>query len=222
MQPLLVNQEVSIVVRGDFTPAIFQPFWFASNNLIKEAEAEAAQVKILTPTVTDFSAEWLSLNVVTNRFQIKTEQEPYFEPLRDLGIGLFTLLPDTPLRVMGINSNFVYNLHSEDDWHSLGHRLTPKEAWNQILDSSGMRAVIIQGERSDDYDGYIQVSVQPIHNEEVEFGVFVAVNDHFVLAEENRSDKAQEVIEILSQSWTNSMERGLEIAKKAVRFGEGQ
>ncbi len=222
MQPLLVNQEVSIVVRGNFTPTIFQPFWLASNNLIKEAEAEAAQVKILTPTLTDFSAEWLFLNVIANRFQIKTEQEPYFEPLRDLGIGLFTLLQDTPLRMMGINSHFVYNLHSEDDWHSLGHRLTSKEDWDPILDSPGMQAVIIQGERPDDYDGYIQVRVQPIRNEEVELGVFIAVNNHFVLAEENRPDKAQEVVEILSQNWTNSIENGLGIAEKAIRFGEGQ
>lgn len=220
MQPLLINQEASIVVRGDFTPSVFQPFWLASNNLIKVAEAETARIKVLTPALTDFSTEWLSLNVTATRFQIKTEQEPYFEPLRDLGIGLFTLLQDTPLRVMGVNRNFVYNLHSEDDWNSLGHRLTPKEDWNKILDSPGMRAVIIEGKRPDNYEGYIQVTVQPVRNEEVEFGVFIGVNDHFVLAEENRPDKAQEIVEILSQSWTNSMERGLKIAEKVVRFGE--
>ncbi len=220
MQPLLVNQEVSIVIRGDFTPTIFQPFWFAANNLIKETEAETAEVRILLPTLTDFSAEWLSVNVETSKFQIKTEQEPYFEPLRDLGIGLFTLLQDTPLRVMGINRNFVYDLHSENKWHALGHRLVPKEDWNEILKSPGMRSVVIEGERLDSYDGYVQVRVQPIKSDEVEFGVLIAVNDHFVLAEENRPDKAEKVIEVLSQTWMKSLVQGIRIAEKAVRFGE--
>jgi hypothetical protein len=40
MAPEIVYKEVSIVCRGNFTPAIFQPFWLTSHQLINKEEAE--------------------------------------------------------------------------------------------------------------------------------------------------------------------------------------
>ena len=48
---------VSVVALGSFNPAIFQPLWFSSNNLVRKEEAEGAEIKIIHHDVTMFSTE---------------------------------------------------------------------------------------------------------------------------------------------------------------------
>jgi hypothetical protein len=219
MGPQIVYEEVSIVCRGNFTPAIFQPFWLASHQLIKTEEAENAQIEVLKPNQTLFTAEWLVVHITTDRLLIKTHQEPYYEPVRDLAIGLLRLLDQTPLRAMGLNRDFIYDLHSEEAWHGLGNKLTPKKQWQQILESPGMLALIVEGKRPDNHEGYIQVNVQPT-KEKVDFGAFIEVNSHYTLATEAVPGKAQEVIEILENDWDNMMKQGYDIANRVVHFNE--
>lgn len=73
MIPSLRNQGISIVLRGDFTPHTFQPYWFASNNLIKENEADGAKIELLEANFAKFTSDWLIVNINTTRFQISTE-----------------------------------------------------------------------------------------------------------------------------------------------------
>lgn len=101
----------SIVIRGDFNPAIFQPAWFAAEKLIGEKEAEAANVQIVHRDAAIFSADWLSLEVTQDRFSASTSHEQYVEPLQDLVIGTFILLSHTPLRMLGIHEWRLYAHH---------------------------------------------------------------------------------------------------------------
>jgi len=82
MQPRPEIQGVSLVLRGDFTPAMFHPSWFAVQGLIGKEEAEVADVKIVHPDVTAFEMEWLRMRITRDRFQAATAQEPYYEVLR--------------------------------------------------------------------------------------------------------------------------------------------
>ena len=77
-------QSLAIVLRGQFSPIIFQPSWLASENLIRKKEADAAEVEIIHPNATIYSIEWFQLRVLSDRFQVMTTLPPYFEPLRDL------------------------------------------------------------------------------------------------------------------------------------------
>jgi hypothetical protein len=216
MEPL--KQGLNIVFRGNFNPAIFHPSWFASHGLIRSQEVDAAKVQIVHPDAAVFTAEWLEINVVRDRFQAATVQESYYEVLRDLVIGVLNLLSHTPLRVMGLNCEFHYQLRSEDAWHSVGHRLVPKADWKDLLEKPGMKSLIVEGVRPDDLKGYIRVKVEP--STRVSYGVYVEVNDHYDLRQSDDTiSGASEAMRILSERWSDSMKRSVSIAQKIASLG---
>src|SRR5215210_620637 len=106
-------QSIAIVILGNFNPAIFHPTWFSDNNLIREQEAEAANLEIIHPEVAQFSTEWFQFQCTRNRLQVGTLQEAYYEALRDLVSGTLELLSHTPLTALGVNHHFDYLLPSE-------------------------------------------------------------------------------------------------------------
>jgi hypothetical protein len=144
-------QAANIVFRGDFNPAIFHPSWFASYELIRREEAEAAKVQIVHQDAAVFSTEWLDFNVVRDRFQAATTLESHYESVKDLVLSILSLLSHTPLRVMGINRDFHYRLQSVEAWHSVGHQLVPKKYWEGLLENPGMRSLTVEGKRPDGY-----------------------------------------------------------------------
>jgi len=219
MAAQLDNEVVAVVLRGNFTPTIFQPSWFASHGLIRVQESDAAKVEIIHPTATIFTTEWLQLNVIQDRFHVTTTQASFYEPLRDLVIGVLKILNETPLKAMGINRAFHYRLGSEVTWHNIGNTLAPKKIWEPLLDKAGMRGLIMEGKRADGHEGYIQVKVEP--SKTIKFGVDVEINDHYQLKSDEPSvTSTRRATEILSGCWTKSMERGLIIADKIADIGD--
>lgn len=220
MPPQLKLQGVNIVLRGSFNPAIFHPSWFAAQGLIRSQEADAAEVKVVHPQAAVFDADWLRVQATPDRFQLSTIQEAFYELLRDLVVGVFRLLNHTPLTVLGINRDFHYSLASEQAWHAVGDTLTPKEPWSGILERPGMQNVTIQGMRPDDLEGYIRVKVEP-SVKVTPYGVYVDVNDHYVLNLDDRDPSpANQVVSLLSTNWQQSLRRGSKIADSIVQLGE--
>jgi hypothetical protein len=217
--PQIQIEGISIVLIGNLNPAIFHPSWFAAHNLIRAEEADAANLNIVHPDVASFKTEWLEVNIVRDRLQISTAQESHYEALRDIAVGILGLLSHTPIRVMGINRDFHFDLVSEDLWNGLGHRLVPKQDWNPLLKSPGMQNLVVQGVRPDDFKGYLRVTVQP--SARIKYGVFIEVNDHYILKmDEKEADGAEKARLILSERWNESMERGFEIAQAIAKLGE--
>ena len=215
-----VSHTRGIVVRGEFTPTLFHPTWFAEHGLIQPGEASAARIEIVHPKATVFALDWLSVNVTDSQVQFTTNLSAYFEVLRDLVVGTFRVLSQTPFRAVGINHLVHLPLSTEAAWHEMGHALAPKVPWKDSLKNPGMRAVVLWGEREDDRKGYVQVNVEP--SGQVKFGVYVAVNDHFQLAEESapaRTD-AGEIASLVSNEWTASEKRAEAVLNSVIRIAE--
>lgn len=217
--PQIHSEATSIVLIGSLNPAIFHPSWFAAHNLLRAAEAEAAVTNIVHPDVASFKTEWLEVSVVRERLQISTAQEPQYEALRDIAVGILGLLSHTPIRAMGINRDFHFDLVTENRWNELGHRLVPKQDWAPLLVRPGMRTLVVEGVRPDELKGYLRVTVQP--SAQIPYGVFIEVNDHYILkTEERESDGANTARLILSEEWDESMKRGSDIARAIAKIGE--
>ena len=75
-QPAIEIEGVSIVLLGDFNPKIFQPAWFAAQELIRKEEAESAEIEVIHPEVVVFSLDWLRIQVTRNRW-ISEAQAPH-------------------------------------------------------------------------------------------------------------------------------------------------
>lgn len=217
------RQSLSIVVLGDFNPSIFQPFWFSTNDLMPQVEAENAEISIIHKQVAAFSIGKINVQVDATRFGLTTE-EPSQEPiLRDLALGTLLLLEHTPLRAIGLNLDTVFAIASEEAWHAIGHRLVPKHDWAQILDAPGMQQVVVEGKRSDCQADRIHIRVQPTGKQRV----LLATNQHYQLETNERSEgreRHKEAIRILQEDWTSFTGFAREAALKLleiVQYTEG-
>ena len=97
-------ESASIVLVGSFNPAILHPQWFAKHGLIPEGEAEAAQVAVVSPSLTVVQFTWFTLQVTDKWFTATTTDPSQYRALEECVSGTFALLEFTPIVAMGLNS----------------------------------------------------------------------------------------------------------------------
>ena len=152
----------SIVVIGDMNPSIFHPLWFAREDLLTESEAEEADIKLIHPDITAFSSGWLQAQVTREKFLIKTRDESFFEPLRDLAVGTFSLLAHTPLRAVGVN----FERHIKIEGEKIGEltdKFAPIDFWeNKELNTRFLELSVSIDKATVQYPlRFIRVKIEP-------------------------------------------------------------
>ena len=209
IKPELDGHTIAFV--GSFNPQIFQPAWFASQNLLKKDEAEGAKIELISRELVIFSTDWLRVEVMPERVVFATSLALAFEWVRDLAIGTFRVLRHTPMDKLGINRDTHFRVETEDKWHAIGHRLAPKEVWSTLLKDPGMAGLTMRGLRPDEHTGALNVRVEP--SSKITPGVFVNVNDHYELPSLDPSRGTDQILDLLQASWATSMARSLNIAE---------
>jgi hypothetical protein len=203
----------SVVLIGSFNPAIIQPAWLASKGLIGESEADAANIDVITHDISAFSTDWLRVLVTGDRFLCASEVAPSFDLLRDLTVGIFRHLAETPITAMGINRSFHFPAPSEEAWHAFGHKLAPKDIWNDVMSNPGTRAVVIQGARPDKAVGHVFATVEP--SIRVQPGIYININDHYQL-DQMGSSNASAMADVLITNWEPSFGRAQTIVDRLL------
>ena len=199
------SQSALIVLRGDFNPAILQPSWLASRDLITEELAEGAEVRVITQDVTAFDADWFSFRVTKDQFVAYSGDPSRYLFLADLVIGVFRLLEFTPLKQLGLNRRMHFKADSEARWHELGDAWAPKEPWKALLvggredGSPGLRSLTIEGNREDSRASYVRTRVEPSNR--VRPGIFFETNEHYELAKE---DDPLDALEVIESEWADA------------------
>lgn len=201
------TESATVVAIGQFNPAIFQPQWFARNNLLSPDEMDRADVKMIIQEATVFaSGDWLRVEVTQNRFVVASTDPARRHEVRDLAIGTFQVLEHTPLQKLGLNQNQHLKLHSEADWHAFGDHFAPKDSWGAILDADdyriGLRNMVMWGKCADVAADRIQIQIGP--SEVVRPGVSLQINQHYelVTSEDDAPNKCIErFLAILSDDW---------------------
>jgi hypothetical protein len=207
----VVNCELegtSVVLVGSFNPSIFQPKWLSSKGIIQEAEGEDANIQIISPEISSFTAKWLEVQVTRNRFSASTTDAAHFEVLRDCVVSVFTLLEHTPVTQMGLNSDMHYRMSSIEEWHAVGHTLAPKELWNQLLESPGLETLVISGKRKGSAAKMVRVTVQS--STRVQPGIYIGTNEHF---EAQGDSSTQKLVSDLKESWRPAQRYAKQIAQ---------
>lgn len=226
--------ETAIVVRGTYVPTVISPEWLRAQKLVGDDDVSTSEIEIISPAVTVFTVGALRIQVTPDLLQISTEDQAETERARDLVIGLLRTLEHTPVSVLGINRAVHFTPATKEEWHAIGDRLVPKSTWEDqhVLELPGTLNVTLQGVRPDQYEGYVQVQVQP--SGRVASSVYVSVNDHFSLelaeSKATRRDDPQWLavskigeptlaklpvaVEVLTNEWNSSRHR----AKKIIDF----
>lgn len=206
----------SIVVVGNFNPAIFTPDWLEQNNLIGKGDAITAREGsegrnlIISRQVATFESEWFALEVVEGRFSL-TSKGGLSPAIKDLAAGIFQLVPHTPVIAVGLNFIAHYKLSSEDDYHKMGDILAPKSVWNSAFPDGapGLADLSIRiqdgnrGEKLKSADEK-RITVKPSNI--VKYGVHLSYNDHRdVRSDGIRAMKpAERVANIIDSDWESS------------------
>lgn len=198
----------SLVLIGSLNPSIFHPAWFLSQQLIGQPDYETAQVELITRELSVLTIAGMRIIVQPERFQIETTAMDMLGPARDLALGAFKILEHTPVKSMGINHHAHFKMPSEEAWHTVGHRLAPKELWQGLIENPGTRAVQMLGKRSNSPAKYLKVQIEP--SQKVQQSVYVGTNEHFA------ADTLQQHLDWLVTEWEPAQQFARELGSKIL------
>ena len=203
----------SIVVVGSFNPAIIQPFWLAQKKLIREQEAQNAEIDMIHTGIARFKLEWCEFEILNDRFEIKSTQQHMFSAMRDLIISIFNILKETPVQAYGINHVLYYAFPDQKRYYDIGVRLGTLNNWDGILTDPRMFSVEIgEMKRNDGKDGSYRIRVQPSDIKlPLGFGIMVAINDH-IQFKENKNGK--EFASSITETFDSSGQRSKSLPEK--------
>ena len=207
---------VSVVLLGKFNPAIFTPAWFALHDLLPKNAADNATLQIAHEQVTEFSTDWLRLQVTVERFLVATSQAPYIR-LRDLVARIFREhLYHTPINALGINRDVHFRVSSFAARDRIGKMLAPVKPWGDWghdlgLDGEQGGMTSLRMTRVDPEGrpkgGRINVTVEPSNRiGQGRFGVYVKVNDHYAI-DDTSPGAGQRLIRLFEDNFDTSLSR---------------
>ena len=184
-------------------------------HLLPPATADNANLEVAHGQLTAFSADWLHLQVTTDRFTTDTAQAPHVR-VRDLVVRVFgERLHHTPVKALGINRRVHLRVQSVAERDRIGRALAPVESWGRWREEldldgkhGGMTSLRMSQLRPEDrpQGGSINITVEPSKRIADGSGVFVEVNDHYAAAEA-ASTGAAELMAILNKRFDESISR---------------
>lgn len=214
---MIEQQAHSIVVVGNMNPRIFHPIWFAKEELLPASEAENARIEVIHPDVAVFSTPWLNIQVTRQQFIANTSMQAYFEPLRDLVIGVFELLGHTPAVALGVNFEMHMPLR-EEKLAQLSNQMAPDTFWKERNIEPNIEELKIRIDKPKGHisERYISLTIQA--SKLLDTGLFLSFNNHFQLAS-GASDfhSARETADILKKEWDAVQKEVIEITQKIVQ-----
>lgn len=217
--PISEQRGNSIVLSGSFNPRILQPAWLAARGLIREAESETAEIRIVHEQVVAFSLEWANLEVDHDRLAVySTPKSGTPEQVRDLALGVIEILDHTPVDGVGLQFFGHYALEDQAARDKLGWTLVPPKPFEGHLAEAGMRSLQMAGRRSGDSkgsDGLI-VTIEPSAHIAPN-GVYLAVTDQYDLADSSQPNPnlgSSLAVECIKGQWEQSLKRAEEISSE--------
>lgn len=217
MKPSLEVFESHIVIVGSFNPPVISPSWLKENGLIGAEDEKVAMESpslAITPEISRFETEWFWLQVIGMQMSLNSKG-PVTPAIKDLAVGIFSLLLHTPVTAVGLNATGHYKVYSQNDYHKIGDVLAPKTIWNSFYSDSDTQTVGLTelsleihpwkrgGERKNVPHRRVSLGV----SDKVENGVRLNFNHHFpILADEKKKKAGEVLIDIIESDWQSSMD----------------
>lgn len=184
------KEELSLVILGSFNPVIITPHWLSGKGLIRESEADSADVRIIHQEVVDFSLDWISFDITQTKLVIKCTKSPFFEVARDLIVGILTILKETPITSYGFNFQSTIGLKTEERYYEIGNKLSPLSTWSSFLENPRLQRIdIVQKVSKDAKNGRVLITIFATEDLSIKYGVVINVNDHYDFNEKEKEKK---------------------------------
>lgn len=197
------NYSLAIVFLGNFNPSIVNPSWLARKKLIRESEADNADLSVNHPEITKFSLSFVEIQVTMNKFQLISENEAEFDLIRDLAVSIFSILSETPVAAIGINHFMHFQMISGEEYYNFGNWLCPLSNWKDSLIEPKMLELKIMDTPNQADDPKNHVTVSP-SDKLTTNGVRVQLNYHINLKKSKISSVGQTLLQHWSESFTKA------------------
>ena len=217
IQDYLQIRNISIVLLGEFNPAIIQPFWLVDKKLIREIDAKEANIELIHNEVNKFDLKWVRFEITKERCQLQTSLESHFELVRDLVINIFEILKETPIFSLGINHEYHFAIERDDLYYRFGNNFAPLDNWNGFLnDPKVLNIEIIENNRKDGLNGRYRIKMQPSDlNLASQNKLLISINDHFTIdTAKGENGRKLEMIDTLKKVWKSSFERAEQVVNE--------
>ncbi|GMU60014.1 MAG: hypothetical protein AMXMBFR34_17770 [Myxococcaceae bacterium] len=212
------SESASIVMLGSFNPAIFQPSWLALKNLISPSDAQSAEVKLIAPQLAAFKAGGILVEVLQERFMAQADEPQDQVRLRDLAMGVFAILGETPVSRLGLNWTYVFRLEDEKRWHAVGDLLAPKDVWSKVLRGRpGLRTMTIQGGLLEGLRGQLNVKIEPTSAPSVR----LELNNDILGPDRDGAVNADTFVELIRKHWDEARTESVRIATEVLGLAGG-
>lgn len=217
--PVSEQRGNGIILRGSFNPRILQPAWLAAQGLIREAESENAEVRIVHEQIVSFGLEWANLEVDHDQLAVtSTPKSGTPEQVRDLALGAIEILDHTPIYNVGFQFFGHYAMENQAARDELGWTLVPPVPFEKQLASVGMRSLQMAGRRSaEDTEGNgVMVTVEPSAHF-APSGVYLAVLDQYDVAESSEPNVGSSfAVDCIKSQWDTSLKRAESIISEIL------
>ena len=208
------SSSISFVGIGHFSPPQFSPYWLQSENLIRNENVDKKKV-FIAPDISHFSIPGITFRVYPESLEIATDDARYFQPIKDLVMGIFSILDRTPIYRFGVNHGYHFQVESEADLNKLRDSLSPKKFWEKNLESVLLKELTIQAKNKYSSEEGDNAKVTVARSNKVRHGVYVHINNHFEVIQKNSFDQTNYLVETIKSHWLE-MEKGSKEILKGI------
>ncbi len=207
---------VSIVLIGDFNPAIYTPAWFALNEILPQDVVDSAKLEVAHPEFSSFSTKWLQLQVTHERFHAVTQSIPNIQVQKFVVRTHKVHLSHTPLRAVGINREVHFRVTNSIVLNKVCKMLAPTAPWGGIAEElkldgnqNGMVSLTMTQFQPEGrpLGGKINVTVEPsVLIDNGRSGFYIRVNDHYQI-DDKTNDSRTKLLKFLEDDFELSIQR---------------
>lgn len=122
----------SIVMVGDFNPAIFHPSWLHEYGVEGDIAEDRTRVDVVHQDITSFKVDARSYTIRKGSFTVETRTAPWVA-IADITRQIFgELLIHSPVQAFGINKMAHFDVQSREVRHDIGRQLAPIAPWGHF------------------------------------------------------------------------------------------
>jgi hypothetical protein len=223
--PLLASS--SIVILGNFNPAIFHPEWLGRYGILPAQEIQAAEGQIpklmkiqregtelvieevppliVQPEVASLVFPSLRIFVEPRKYQCSTTQRQRFSLCRDVTAKVFSILKHTPISAFGFNfaGHWRFEVSGEEKLRSILSNASLSEALGDDYKVGG--TITLPGENR-------LVVIKLEESKPFEGGVYFSVNVQRAV----ESGQAEDAVDLIAGEYDGDLEHSIEIMKRLL------
>jgi hypothetical protein len=206
-------QAGNLVLVGSFNPRIVSPTWLLTKGLVaKEWFEVASKNLIITQEFSSMDFYEFQIQVTVDRFTISTSMPTEFDTMKDMGVGIFSVLNETPITQLGLNFSGHYQIIDERVPENLLDAFSNERSLGELCNDPVLTSISFEGKNDWQEKGKLRTTIQPsLHFAN---SVFVDINNHF------ENDGVFEWKQMISEKWAEIRDKSIEKIKKAVELVE--